>query len=146
MRRVVITGLGALTPIGNNLESYWTNLQAGKSGAGPITQFDSTNFRTKFACEVKDYNPLDHFHRKEARKLDRFVQYALIATEEAIQDSQLVSDSLDHNRVGVIWSSGIGGLKVFQDEIENYAANNGVPRFNPFFIPKMIANMASGHT
>ncbi|MEM8899255.1 MAG: beta-ketoacyl-ACP synthase II [Bacteroidota bacterium] len=145
MRRVVITGLGALTPIGNNLESYWTNLQAGKSGAGPITQFDSTHFRTKFACEVKDYNPLDHFHRKEARKLDRFVQYALVATDEAMQDSQLLSDSLDHNRVGVIWSSGIGGLKVFQDEIENFASNDGVPRFNPFFIPKMIANMASGH-
>ncbi|MEM6763443.1 MAG: beta-ketoacyl-ACP synthase II [Bacteroidota bacterium] len=145
MRRVVITGLGALTPIGNNLESYWTNLKAGKSGAAEITQFDPTHFRTKFACEVKDYDPLAHFNRKEARKLDKFCQYALIATDEAIQDSQILSDALDHNRVGVIWSSGIGGLNVFQEEIENFASNNGVPRFNPFFIPKMIANMASGH-
>src|SRR5210317_1467076 len=144
LKRVVVTGLGALTPIGNNVASYWEGLKSGKSGAGPITHFDNTHFKTKFACELKGYNAEDYFDRKEARKLDKFAQYAMVAADEAIADAALPLDSLDKFRVGVIWGAGIGGLETFQTEILNYAAGDGTPRFNPFFIPKMIADIAPG--
>ena len=145
LKRVVVTGLGALTPIGNNIESYWEGLKAGKSGAGPITHFDNTHFKTKFACELKGYNAEDFFDRKEARKLDKFAQYAMVAADEAIEDAKLNHDSLDKFRVGVIWGAGIGGLETFQNEVLNFAAGDGSPRFNPFFIPKMIADIAPGN-
>jgi 3-oxoacyl-[acyl-carrier-protein] synthase II len=137
--------LGALTPIGNNVDSYWEGLKSGKSGAGPITHFDNTHFKTKFACELKGYNAEDYFDRKEARKLDKFAQYAMVAADEAIADAALPLDSLDKFRVGVIWGAGIGGLETFQNEVLNYAAGDGTPRFNPFFIPKMIADIAPGN-
>ncbi len=143
-RRVVVTGLGALTPIGNTLSAYWEGLLSGKSGAAPITYFDASNFKTQFACELKDFNPLDHFDRKEARKLDRFAQYALVSSTEAIEDAQLPLDTLDKDRVGVIWGAGIGGLETFQNEVLNFADNDLKPRFNPFFIPKLIADIAPG--
>lgn len=145
LKRVVVTGLGALTPIGNNVASYWEGLKSGKSGAGPITHFDNTHFKTKFACELKGYNAEDYFDRKEARKLDKFAQYAMVAADEAIADAVLPLDSLDKFRVGVIWGAGIGGLETFQNEVLNYAAGDGTPRFNPFFIPKMIADIAPGN-
>ncbi len=145
LKRVVITGLGALTPIGNSANEYWENLVKGVSGAAPITHFNAEKFKTQFACEVKGYNPEDHFHRKEARKLDLFSQYAMVAATEAVIESGLDSENLDKDRIGVIWGSGIGGLKTFQDECMNYANGDGTPRFNPFFIPKMIADIASGH-
>ncbi len=145
LKRVVVTGLGALTPIGNNIESYWEGLKAGKSGAGPITHFDNTHFKTKFACELKGYNAEDFFDRKEARKLDKFAQYAMVAADEAIEDAKLNHDTLDKFRVGVIWGAGIGGLETFQNEVLNFAAGDGSPRFNPFFIPKMIADIAPGN-
>lgn len=145
LKRVVVTGLGALTPIGNNVDSYWEGLKSGKSGAGPITHFDNTHFKTKFACELKGYNAEDYFDRKEARKLDKFAQYAMVAADEAIADAALPLDSLDKFRVGVIWGAGIGGLETFQNEVLNYAAGDGTPRFNPFFIPKMIADIAPGN-
>jgi len=145
LKRVVVTGLGALTPIGNNIASYWEGLKSGRSGAGPITHFDNTHFKTKFACELKGYNAEDFFDRKEARKLDKFAQYAMVAADEAIQDAQLNTDQLDKFRVGVIWGAGIGGLETFQNEVLNYAAGDGSPRFNPFFIPKMIADIAPGN-
>ncbi len=145
LKRVVVTGLGALTPIGNNVDSYWEGLKSGKSGAGPITHFDNTHFKTKFACELKGYNAEDYFDRKEARKLDKFAQYAMVASDEAIADAALPLDSLDKFRVGVIWGAGIGGLETFQNEVLNYAAGDGTPRFNPFFIPKMIADIAPGN-
>jgi 3-oxoacyl-[acyl-carrier-protein] synthase II len=145
LKRVVVTGLGALTPIGNNVASYWEGLKSGKSGAGPITHFDNTHFKTKFACELKGYNAEDYFDRKEARKLDKFAQYAMVASDEAIADAALPLDSLDKFRVGVIWGAGIGGLETFQNEVLNYAAGDGTPRFNPFFIPKMIADIAPGN-
>jgi 3-oxoacyl-[acyl-carrier-protein] synthase II len=145
LKRVVVTGLGALTPIGNNVASYWEGLKSGKSGAGPITHFDNTHFKTKFACELKGYNAEDYFDRKEARKLDKFAQYAMVAADEAIADAALPLDSLDKFRVGVIWGAGIGGLETFQNEVLNYAAGDGTPRFNPFFIPKMIADIAPGN-
>ncbi|MFH0843630.1 MAG: beta-ketoacyl-ACP synthase II [Bacteroidota bacterium] len=144
MRRVVITGLGALTPIGNNLHEYWESLSNGKSGAGMITRFDTQKFKTKFACEIKGYNSSDHFERKEANKLDLYSQFALIATEEAIKDSGLTLDSVNKDRAGVIWSSGIGGLLTFYEAIKGYVLGDGTPRFSPYFIPKMIANIASG--
>jgi 3-oxoacyl-[acyl-carrier-protein] synthase II len=144
LKRVVVTGLGALTPIGKDLDSYWDGLTKGVSGAGPITRFDPEHFRTKFACEVKDYNPLDYFDRKEARKMDLFTQYAMITSDEAIKDSGLALDKIDLNKAGVIWGSGIGGIKTFQEEVEGFVASNGVPRFNPFFIPKMISDIAAG--
>ena len=144
LRRVVVTGLGALTPIGNDVMSYWDGLVSGKSGADYITYFDTSKFKTQFACELKGYDPLNHFDRKEARKLDKFAQYALVCSEEAIQDSKLDLDSIDKTRVGVIWGSGIGGLETFQNEATAYAEGDGTPRYNPFFIPKMIPDIAPG--
>ena len=145
LNRVVITGLGAVTPIGKNLSEYWEGLLSGKSGSGPITQFNPEKFKTKFACEIKDYNPSDFFDRKTVRKLDKFTQYALIASDEAIADAQLDLDVVDKYRTGVIWGAGIGGLETFQNEVINYANGDGTPRFNPFFIPKMIADIAPGN-
>lgn len=145
LRRVVVTGLGALTPIGNTVQEYWEGLINGKSGAAPITYFDTTNFKTKFACEVKNFNAEDFIDRKEARKMDRYAQYALVATDEAVKDAAFDIDKLDKDRVGVIWGSGIGGLETFQEEVMNFANGNGTPKFNPFFIPKMIADIAGGH-
>jgi 3-oxoacyl-[acyl-carrier-protein] synthase II len=143
-RRVVVTGLGALTPIGNTLSDYWEGLLSGTSGAAPITYFDASLFKTQFACELKNFDPLDHFDRKEARKYDRFAQYALVSVAEAIADAELPLDRVDKDRVGVIWGAGIGGLETFQNEVLNFAAGNENPRFNPFFIPKMIADIAPG--
>ena len=143
-RRVVVTGLGALTPIGNTLSEYWEGLLAGRSGAAPITYFDPTLFKTQFACELKNFDPLDHMDRKEARKFDRFAQYAIVSVAEAIEDANLALDDVDKDRVGVIWGAGIGGLETFQNEVLNFAASNENPRFNPFFIPKMIADIAPG--
>src|SRR5690554_5648676 len=142
LKRVVVTGLGALTPIGNNIQEYWESLVNGKSGCAPITYFDTEKFKTKFACELKNFNALDHFDRKEARKLDRFAQYDLVCSDEAIADSKLDLDAINKLRVGVIWGAGIGGLETFQEEMLNYAKGDGTPRFNPFFIPKMIADIA----
>jgi len=144
LRRVVVTGLGALTPIGNTLSDYWEGLLSGNSGAAPITYFDPALFKTKFACELKGFDPLDHFDRKEARKYDRFAQYALVAVDEALQDAKFPIETADKDRVGVIWGAGIGGLETFQNEVLNFAAGNENPRFNPFFIPKMIADIAPG--
>src|SRR6056297_1781756 len=145
LKRVVVTGLGALTPIGNNIEEYWDGLVSGKSGAAPITHYDAEKFKVKFACELKNYNVEDHFDRKEGRKLDKFAQYALISSDEAILDSKLDLDKVDKFRVGVIWGAGIGGLETFQNEVLNFAAGDGTPRFNPRFIPKMIADIAPGN-
>jgi 3-oxoacyl-[acyl-carrier-protein] synthase II len=142
LKRVVVTGLGALTPIGNNVSDYWDALIAGKSGCANITYFDTEKFKTKFACELKNFDPFTHFNRKEARKLDRFAQYALVSSDEAIEDSNLNLDEIDKFRVGVIWGAGIGGLETFQNEMTNYSEGDGTPRFNPFFIPKMIADIA----
>jgi len=143
-RRVVVTGLGALTPIGNTLPAYWEGLLSGTSGAAPITYFDASKFKTQFACELKGFDPLAHFDRKEVRKYDRFTQYALVATQEAIEDSGLDLDRVGKDRIGVIWGAGIGGLETFQNEVLNFAEGDGTPRFNPFFIPKMIADIAPG--
>jgi 3-oxoacyl-[acyl-carrier-protein] synthase II len=143
-RRVVVTGLGALTPIGNTLSAYWEGLLSGTSGAAPITYFDPEKFKTQFACELKNFDPLDHFDRKEARKYDRFAQYALVTVAEALEDAALPLEKVDKDRVGVIWGAGIGGLETFQDEVLNFAAADETPRFNPFFIPKMIADIAPG--
>tara|TARA_B100000035_G_C21019420_1_gene563350 strand:- start:573 stop:1823 length:1251 start_codon:yes stop_codon:yes gene_type:complete len=143
-RRVVITGLGALTPIGNTLPAYWEGLLSGTSGAAPITHFDSSKFKTQFACELKDFDPLNFMDRKEARKCDRFAQYALVASEEAITDAGLDFEKEDRDRIGVIWGAGIGGLETFQNEVLNFAEGEGSPRFNPFFIPKMISDIAPG--
>ena len=143
-RRVVITGLGALTPIGNTLPDYWEGLLSGVSGAAPITHFDASKFKTKFACELKGFDPLNFMDRKEVRKCDRFAQYALVATDEAIQDAGLDFDKEDKDRIGVIWGAGIGGLETFQNEVLNFASGDGSPRFNPFFIPKMISDIAPG--
>ncbi|MRI01329.1 beta-ketoacyl-ACP synthase II [Kriegella sp. EG-1] len=145
LKRVVVTGLGALTPIGNNVEEYWEGLKSGKSGSTIVTHFETEKFKTKFACEIKNYNPEDYFDRKEARKLDRFAQFALISSDEAIKDSNLDLEAIDKFRVGVIWGAGIGGIQTFQDEVMNFAEGDGTPRFNPFFIPKMIADIAPGH-
>ncbi len=143
-RRVVVTGLGALTPIGNTLSAYWEGLLSGTSGAAPITYFDPEKFKTQFACELKNFDPLDHFDRKEARKYDRFAQYALVTVAEALEDAALLLEKVDKDRVGVIWGAGIGGLETFQNEVLNFAAADETPRFNPFFIPKMIADIAPG--
>ncbi len=145
LKRVVITGLGALTPIGNDVDSFWQALLNGKSGAAPIKQFDSSLFKTQFACELKDFNIEDHMDRKEARKLDQFAQYALVSATQAVEDSKLLDSNPNKDRIGVVWGSGIGGLKTFQDEAQNFFAGDGTPRINPFFIPKMIADIASGH-
>ncbi len=142
LKRVVVTGLGALTPIGNTKDEYWEGLINGKSGAAPITYFDTENFKTKFACEVKDFKVTDFIDRKESRRMDKFAQYAMVAADEAIADAKLNLDEVNKLRVGVIWGAGIGGLETFQQEVLNYASGNGTPRFNPFFIPKMIADIA----
>ena len=145
LRRVVVTGMGALTPIGNTLDQYWDGLRNGVSGAAPITRFDTELNKVKFACEIKDFNPMDHFDRKEARKMDPFTQYAMVCSDEAIHDSGLLQDSLNLDRIGVIWGAGIGGLSTFFDEVMNYAKGDGSPRFSPFFIPKMIIDIAAGY-
>jgi len=145
LKRVVVTGLGALTPIGNTKNEFWDGLMGGKSGASAITYFDTEKFKTKFACELKNFNATDFLDRKEARKMDRFAQYAMVASDEAIADSKLDLDKINKLRVGVIWGAGIGGLETFQNEVLNYAQGDGTPRFNPFFIPKMIADIAPGN-
>jgi 3-oxoacyl-[acyl-carrier-protein] synthase II len=144
-KRVVVTGLGALTPLGNTVEDYWKNLIAGKSGADFITKFDPELFKTKFACEIKDFDPLEIMDRKEVRKLDPFSVYAMATAHEAINDSNLDLEKIDLNRAGVVWGSGIGGMKTFQEECFNYKDGDGSPRFNPFFVPKMIVDIAAGH-
>jgi len=145
LKRVVVTGLGALTPIGNNFPEYWEALSKGVSGAAPITLFDASQFKTQFACEVKDFNPEDHFDRKEARKMDRCGQLGIVAAREAVKHSGLLDSGVNRERIGVIWGSGIGGIKTFEEEVSNFATGNGTPRFNPFFIPKMIADITPGH-
>ena len=145
LKRVVVTGLGALTPIGNNISEYWNSLLAGVSGAGPITRFDASKLKTHFACEVKGFQPADHFDRKEARKYDLYSQYAIVAAREAIKDANLALDTEDKDRIGVILGIGIGGIQSLEKEIMDYATGDGTPRYSPFFITKMIANMASGH-
>ena len=144
-KRVVITGLGALTPIGNSVDEYWENLIAGKSGADFITKFDASLFKTQFACEVKDFDPLSIMDRKEVRKLDPFSVYAMATAKEALADSNIDLDKVDLYRAGVVWGSGIGGMKTFQEECFNYKEGDGTPRFNPFFVPKMIVDIAAGH-
>ena len=144
-KRVVITGMGALTPIGNSVDEYWENLLSGKSGAEPITKFDASLFKTKFACEVKNFDPLDIMDRKEARKMDPFSAYALATTQEAILDSKLDLEKVNLDRAGVVWGSGIGGMYTFQEECFNFKDGDGTPRFNPFFVPKMIVDIAAGH-
>ncbi len=143
-RRVVITGLGALTPIGNNVPEFWNNMKAGKSGAGPITKFDTSKFKTTFACEVKGYNAADHFDVKEIRKYDPFSQYALVAVREAVADAGINFEELNRDRIGVIWGSGNGGIQTFQDQMKEYSAGDGTPRFTPFFIPRILVDIASG--
>jgi len=145
LRRVVVTGLGALTPIGNNIQEYWNGLINGVSGAAPITYFDASKFRTQFACELKNFNVEDFIDRKEARKMDRFAQYAIVSAEEAVKDANFDFEKLDKDRIGVIWGSGIGGLETFQNEVLEFSKGDGTPRFNPFFIPKMIADIAGGN-
>ncbi|MCT4582426.1 MAG: beta-ketoacyl-ACP synthase II [Flavobacteriales bacterium] len=144
-KRVVITGMGALTPIGNSLEEYWNNLIEGVSGAAPITHFDAEKFKTQFACEVKNFDVKEHLDRKEARKLDLFSQYAMVSAAEAMKDSGIDTEKIDLDRAGVVWGSGIGGITTFQEECFNFKDGDGTPRFNPFFIPKMIVDIASGH-
>ncbi|OYX22194.1 MAG: beta-ketoacyl-[acyl-carrier-protein] synthase II [Flavobacteriales bacterium 32-35-8] len=142
LKRVVVTGLGALTPIGNTIQEYWEGLVSGKSGAAPITYYDTEKFKTKFACELKGFEVTDFIDKKEARKMDKFAQYAMVAADEAIADAKLDLDKVNKLRVGVIWGAGIGGLETFQQEVLNFAEGDGTPRFNPFFIPKMIADIA----
>lgn len=144
LKRVVVTGLGALTPLGNTLENYWRGLSEGMSGAAPITLFNASKFKTRFACEVKNFVPTDFLDRKEARKIDRFTQIALVASDQAVKDAGITPDNVDHDRVGVVFASGIGGLITFQEEVMNFAKGDGTPRFNPFFIPKMILDIAAG--
>ena len=143
-RRIVVTGIGALTPIGNNVETYWHNLINGVSGADMITQFDASKFKTRFACEIKGFDPTEFMDRKEARKLDRFAQIALVASDQAVLDAGITKENVDHDRVGVIFASGIGGLTTFTEEVTNFVNGDGTPRFNPFFIPKMILDIAAG--
>ena len=145
LKRVVVTGLGALTPIGNNIGDYWQGLASGKSGSAPITYFNTEKFKTQFACELKNFDISEFLDRKQQRKMDRFTQYAMVSTEEAIIDSDLNLETIDKSRVGVIWGSGIGGIETFQNEILNFAEGDGTPRFNPFFIPKMIGDIAPGY-
>ena len=144
LRRVVVTGLGALTPIGNTVPEYWQGLISGVSGAAPITYFDTSKFKTQFACELKGFNPEDFMERKLSRKMDRFAQYAIVSSDEAIKDAKINLDKSDKDRIGVIWGAGIGGLETFQNEVLGFASGNGVPRFNPFMIPKMIPDIAPG--
>jgi 3-oxoacyl-[acyl-carrier-protein] synthase II len=145
LRRVVITGLGAITPLGNTVEEYWNNLVKGVSGAGPITRFDASKFKTRFACEVKNFNPEDYFDRKEVRKYDLYAHFGMICADQAIADSGMDLEKVNKDRIGVIWSSGIGGLDTFYQEVSTFVKGDGTPRFNPFFIPKMIADIAAGH-
>ncbi|KAB1063661.1 beta-ketoacyl-ACP synthase II [Salibacter halophilus] len=146
LKRVVVTGLGALTPIGNSTQEYWEGLINGKSGSAPISKFDASNFKTQFACEVKGFDPKDHFDRRDARRMDLFSQYAMVVADEAVKNANLLdNDDIDIGRVGVIWGSGIGGIQTFQDEVQGFYRNDGNPRFNPFFIPKMIADIAAGN-
>lgn len=151
LRRVVVTGIGTINPLGNNIEQYFENLEKGVSGATPITHFDASKFKTQFACEVKGFDPNEHFDRKEARKYDRFTQFALVAAKQAVQDAGLtdaeeeIAESIDKDRVGVVWASGIGGIETFFNEVTNFAKGDGTPKYNPFFIPKMIADIAAGH-
>ncbi len=145
LKRVVVTGIGALTPLGNTVEETWNGMVNGVSSADDITHFDASEFKTKFACEVKGFNALDYFDRKEARKYDPYAQYGLVAAEQAVVDSGVDLDKINKNRVGVIWASGIGGITTFQEEVRGWALGSGVPRYNPFFIPKMIADIAAGH-
>jgi 3-oxoacyl-[acyl-carrier-protein] synthase II len=144
LKRVVVTGIGTITPIGNNLEDYWQGLINGVPGAAPITLFDASKFKTRFACEVKGFDPTSFMEKKEARKLDRFAQLALYASDMAVVDAQINKENVDADRVGVIFASGIGGLRTFQEEVQNFATGDGTPRFNPFFIPKMILDIAAG--
>lgn len=144
MRRVVVTGMGALTPIGNNLQDYWKGLVDGVSGAGLITHFDTSKFKTKFACEIKNYDPANYFDRKESRKMDRYTQYAHIAAEEAVKDAGLDPEATDKDLSGVIWASGIGGIETILEEVKGFVMGDGTPRFSPFFIPKMISDIAAG--
>ena len=144
LRRVVVTGMGALTPIGNTVHQFWDGLISGTSGSNNITHFDASKFKTKFACELKGYDPLDFFEKKEVRRYDKFAQYALVVAKEAIEDSQLIESKVNNDRVGVIWGAGIGGLETFQNEVLNFAEGDGTPRYNPFFIPKMIPDIAPG--
>jgi 3-oxoacyl-[acyl-carrier-protein] synthase II len=144
LKRVVVTGLGALTPIGKSVDEYWQNLENGLSGCNLIQQFDASKFKTRFACEVKDFDPTHYLDRKEARKIDRYCQFALIASDEAVKDAGISKENVNPDRVGVIFASGIGGLITFQEEVLNFAAGDGTPRFNPFFIPKMILDIAAG--
>jgi 3-oxoacyl-[acyl-carrier-protein] synthase II len=145
LKRVVVTGLGALTPIGNNISEYWNGLTNGVSGAAPITYFDASKFKTRFACEVKNFNVKDYIDRKEARRMDPFTQYAMVAASEAMEDAKMDLDKINKDRAGVIWGAGIGGLETFQNEVLSFAKGDGTPRFNPFFIPKMIADIAPGY-
>ncbi|RYZ62104.1 MAG: beta-ketoacyl-[acyl-carrier-protein] synthase II, partial [Proteobacteria bacterium] len=145
LKRVVVTGIGALTPLGNNLQDFWSGLINGVPGANPITLFDATKFKTRFACELKNFDPLNYLDKKEARKLDRFTQTALAASDEAVNDAGIPAANLNPDRIGVVFASGIGGLITFQEEVTNFAKGDGTPRFNPFFIPKMILDIAAGH-
>ena len=145
LKRVVVTGMGALTPIGNTLDEYWQGLTSGVSGAASITRFDTSKFKTKFGCEVKGFNPEAFFDRKEARKYDLCSMFGVVCSDEAVKDAGFDFTQLDLNRVGVIWASGIGGLETFQTELISFALGDGTPRFNPFFIPKMIADITAGH-
>ncbi|HEY6504575.1 MAG TPA: beta-ketoacyl-ACP synthase II [Chitinophagaceae bacterium] len=144
LKRVVVTGMGAITPLGNSLDDYWNGLINGVSGANMITQFDASKFRTKFACEVKNFDPVQHLDKKEARKIDRFTQFALVASDQAMADAGLNKDNINPDRIGVVFASGIGGLITFQHEVTEFAKGDGTPRFNPFFIPKMILDIAAG--
>jgi 3-oxoacyl-[acyl-carrier-protein] synthase II len=145
LKRVVVTGIGAITPIGKTVPEYWDGLKNGVSGAAPITRFDTEKFKTKFACEVKNYKPEDYFHKKEARKLDLFTQFAIIAGEEAIKNANIDFEKIDKDRAGVIWASGIGGITTLAEDVITYAQNDFIPRFSPFFIPKIITDIAAGH-
>ena len=145
LKRVVVTGIGAITPLGNNLQDFWTGLVNGVSGANLITQFDASKFKTRFACELKNFDPLNYLDKKESRKLDRFAQTALASSDEAVKDAGIPEGNLNVDRIGVVFASGIGGLITFQEEVMNFAKGDGTPRFNPFFIPKMILDIASGH-
>lgn len=145
LKRVVITGIGALTPIGNSAADYFDSLKKGVSGGAPITKFNAEKFKTQFACEIKNFKAEDYIDRREARRLDVFSQYALVTAEEAVKDSGMDLETIDTDRIGVIWGAGIGGLKTLQDECENFFSGDGTPKFNPFFIPKMIADIAAGH-
>jgi 3-oxoacyl-[acyl-carrier-protein] synthase II len=144
LKRVVVTGIGTLTPIGNNLDDYWSNLVNGVSGADKITLFDASKFKTQFACEVKGFDPVNHMDRKEAKRMDRFAQLSIVASDMAVADSGISKENVDVDRVGVIFASGIGGINTFQEEVSNFAKGDGIPRFNPFFIPKMILDIAAG--